>query len=1195
MRNSITIRSTVTAILLLSAIVATDSIAETFRGIAKVDNASCSNDYSRIRDCHDNTLPEAPSIQVNALSKGAYDTDVVDFPEGKPTAGASYVLPHHRASNDGRLVLVPGTRPSLKIFRPENIADDFKVIGDGSKDFENLFSAEKSFLPIQLVHPVRSQLNEQPSSNTPTLLHSAVCDDSTSAWDTSSSNATGRNPRTCQANVHPDGDLYKEHEAVLVDGDCYDITIMVNAREDYSVSDRHWEMIANEFTVFVEKPKTASAGGDVRKNPLIYPRMTETVLPFYGFYDIHNAHKVPATSSSPERWNWDYSYAHARSLEMCFNNNQDRPRWCQHFDKMQTSADHGFVMDENANGRTDRNEYWDGTPGRHHLFEPSISADGRLIVLNGGPGLFYGYSEQACDVRAWSQLRPVTAMPWDTRINNKYPIALALKNEDGSFKPFRDSQGNAMYKPVYGQNYPMFEGAYPWIDREARNIFFSKVNDFRDGYQFRNTTEPCPAGTPDWRCGYNPALAGRKMSPDGRPGKGVSVIGAWTRGKIVQLDNRINMSDFGNIDPGDGFQFNADRMPSFEMPLFQGEPVNFQMKAAQAILSFENMFNNYNALSPRLPYDVVWTLSTDVSQNSEVIFDEYMADNAVIVAHMNSPFTSYDCGENDCPSFPADGFIPSNPKKSERFDGAGEADFRFRKTPLIQNASTLETSSSGGCPTGTYQSGEQCAFTSWSSRNSVYHFYVPSTETIYVGDYRWIKWPRISCPSNTQHIGDWSRGLRCGVEIPQSTDAQAFFVSGNQLVTLPEAGELAVPSTLSLLGGSHVQPLALGGVIGKGLWLDGANDHLEARFSAVNTKDWFAGVWLDNRSQDSVARTIFTWSDGSRIALANNKIVAVQNGTSEEKSIAINKIGLRNENYFHFGVKSILNNSKRELYFYVNGTRLPQSLSFTESDGSFSLSKPLADRRSAFWLGDPGNNGDKLPTFKGWADELRVYAITDRERPNDSYFEESICNLAFGSMVEVKDKDQYTSNSTLRKLYNKAIAFGLIREDSSSRSFTPTIGLSPVGSGVGVCEQMRIASHQEPADFAPQAPANAICADRVHRNAHPQLADRCMRKRLHKIEKLPLVADAQRPDFSTTPFCLSCHSDTNSLEELRISALTEGVHARFRDERRQPMDVPAILTGCTPSTTPFNGGCYSEELPLILDRLFDQSEKILPN
>jgi len=833
---------------------------------------------------------------------------------------------------------------------------------------------------------------------------------------------------------------------------------------------------------------------------------------------------------------------------------------------MQTSADHGLVMDENANGRADAGENWDGVPGRYHLFEPTISGDGRLLVLNGGPGLMYGYSDQACDVSAWSTLKPVTAMPWDTQINTKYPITLALQNADGSFRAFRDSLGRPMNKPAFGQNYQMFEGAYPWLDREGRNIFFSKVNDFRDGYKFENTTEACPAGTPNWRCSFNPALAGRKMSPDGRPGKGVSV-----------------MSDFGNIDPGDGFQFNPDRMPSFQMPLFQGAPVKFQMKAAQAIQSFENLFNGYNALSPRLPFDVVWTVSTDTSQNSEVVFDEYMADNAVIVAHMNAPFSNYACGKSECPSFPADGFTPTNINKSERFDGDGTADFRFRKTPLIQNASTLESSPSG-CPSGTVQSNDQCVLTRWNARNNVNHFYVPSTASIYIADYRWFKWPKVNCPNNTIYTGDWSNGKKCQIDTPIGVDALTFFVSSNELVTNPMAGDLAVPASLSLLGGSHVQPLGLGGVIGKGLWLDGNNDHLEARFAPVTTSDWFAGVWLDNRAGDRQARTIFTWSDGSRVALANNKIVAIQSGNNNRQTIAIDKVGLRNNRYFHLGIKSLLNGTKRDLYLYINGTRLPQSFSFTDNNGSFSLTQPLADRKSAFWLGDPGHTGNKLPTFRGWADELRVYAITAREKSNTSYFEETICNLALGSMVEVRENDQYTSNANLRKLHDQAVAMGLMQRDNVSQS-----------GAVGVCEQLRIASHQEPTDLAPQAPANAICADRTHRNAHPELANRCMRKRLHNIEELPLTADSIRPDFSTTPFCLSCHSQDNSLEELRISALTQGTKARFADERRQPMDVPAILTGCTPSTAPFDGACYDEDLPLVLDRLFDQSNKVLPH
>ena len=1173
---------------------AVNAYPETFTDIAKVATQPCSNDYSRVENCHDNSLPQAPSLSRTALGAGKYDDNIVDFPNGTANTNGTYVLPHHRTSNDGRVVLFgDGARPAVKIFRPENIDDDYKVLGDGQGTGEELYSNKRSILPVVLLHPTRSKLDY--SQSTPSMYHHSICDDSSSAFNLSASNASDRNPRYCQAWVSPNGSLTNDSNAVLVDGDCYDLSVMAAATD----KNYRWEMVANKFTIFVENPKNTHAGSGVTSRPLVYPRMNQSVLPFYGHYSYSNAHYKPESNS----YDWGFNYARNRFIDVCINTPAyPKPGWCDHYDNMQTSADHGTVMDENANGISDSGEYWGGESGKGWaMFEPSITGDGRLLIINaGGSTLWYGYTPNACEIDGWKNLRPISAIPWDTRLNNRYPIARAQKNSDGSISPFRDSLGKAFNHP--GNNNRLIGGAYPWIDREGRNIFLSRINDFRDHYMFTNSTPPCAPGTPDYLCSYNPQIANTQMSPDGRPGKGVSVLGAWTRGKVVHLDYRINFSDFGNIDPGGGFSFNSDVMPTFEMPLFEGETIHYQAKAAQNIQSYEHMFNSYNALSPRMPFDVVWTVSTDVAQNSEVVFDEYMLDNALIVAHMNSPITSFNCGEDTCPAFTDDGFTPTNPENSERFDGSGSADFRFRRTPKLQNASTLTTETY--CPYGTNQQDLHCSISNWDYHSKIFYFYVPSTSLLYVADYRFLGWLRASCPSNTSRVGRWSQGVKCSINLPNGYIYTDPYVYANYLVVDGQSNTaITPPSFLSALGGAKVQPLALGGVLGKGLWLDGMNDHLEARFHAPTTNDWFAGVWLDNRAQDTLSRTVFTWSDGSRIAISNNYISAIladSDVPGSSKSIPISELGLQNNEYFHFGVKSVLTGNTRVLNFYINGTQLASHISFLTDPNAFNLTKRLPDSKSGFWLGKPGK-WDLTPdqTFKGWTDELRLYALSDDEKPKNSYFDESICNLAMGSLVEVREGDGSASTASLRQLYQRAKNYGLIQDVNAvaiSHLNQPITKLATVPSvpKAIVCEQLNISSHQEPADLAPQAPSDAICADRVHRNPHPVYSDRCMRRTRHKIENLPIVADLPRPDFSANGFCLSCHADTNTLEELTLEALTAGVHARFEDKRRQPMDVPAVMTGCTPTSPPFLANCHNNSDPLIMDYLFDTNNKVLP-
>jgi hypothetical protein len=1109
------------------------------------------------------------------------------------------VLPNFRSSNDGRLFTDnAGTLPGIGVFRPENLGYDAQQLGNGDGWGENPQRNRQALFPGAWL-PVAETLFDL-GPNAPAAYHNTLCDDSSSVFDLSESNSSARNPRSCSAWVSletwPPHKQFDPQNAELISGDCYDVSMLVNAGKD-----SRWELSTTDLTVFVPNGKEPSSG---EPGLYTYPRMAGDVLPFNGDYTPFNFHYDASAST----WDWSWQFERDKIIEKCVNTPaSQRPLYCAYQSQIETSAETGFVFDKNANGQIDSGELWNGNScsapnagsncNSYALFEPSVTADGRLLVLNGaGLGLWYSYSENACSANGWRFFRPVSAMPYDSRLIGRYGIAAT---------PFRDTDGSVLAAPASGQPFPEFSGAYPWIDRQGRNLFWARINDARDGYVAINATPPCPAGTSDYDCAHEPDLVGQELVPDESPGKGFSVVGSWTRGKIVHLDNRLNLSVFGNKRPknrNSSYRFRHE----WDMQLYQGASTHIAPVGATTLLSPENLFNGYEAFSPTQPFDVVWTLSTNHQQTPEVVFDEYMSSNAFIVVPMNAPFTTF--GNNVQP-FWDDGFVPSNPNKSVRFDGPGSADFRFRRSPRLQNASTLPTEVQ--CPNGFTQRPEGCRLLAWSASDGVQRYYAASSSELtliitFDGGIFNINY----CPAGSLKISSVLSGNQltqvCKVLVPGNVQASQLTRLDNGLYLIKNHNRFGLipPSDLELLGGARIEPLADGGVIGNGLWLDGKNDHAHAEFPNPPIHDWYVGAWFDDRSEDDQRRTLFTFADGSRIFYRQGELAAWHRTSNTWRTVDLSRFGLEQGTYFHLGVKIVTAGTSRRLYLYINGTRLTRTLSFPAEPGHLAFDMTCLAPESHFWLGDPGDEGAK-PPFRGWVDELRVYALGPAERPTPSWIDEQVCNLAMGTLVEIKDSDRRAKTPQLRELWQRADDYGLFARAITAQGKSaaipagpvdPADKLIPVARNARVCEQLDVWSPTEgPSDMAAQH-GDRLCVDRVHRNPRPALSERCLRQEIYGTAGRHLIADQPRPEFGDLPFCQSCHTDLSLIPELLPDALSAGNSSvpRYADPRRQPLDWSALLTGCRPTSAPFDANGSCDPAPELLDFLLSDGNKVTP-
>jgi len=334
-------------------------------------------------------------------------------------------------------------------------------------------------------------------------------------------------------------------------------------------------------------------------------------------------------------------------------------------------------------------------------FEPIICGDGHLLVTRIGSGnltwtdpvtgtqhgpqgvdMVYSYypTGNVADVTQWTNLIPITHAPYDTRINTKFGFAMA---------PFRDPEGTIIPDGTD------LGGSYPWIDRQAKNLFFETVYDElhylgTDGTydHARYPQTPVPEDPADYLQGE-----------DGGVHQGVSFVGLWSHGKIVTIDNLNNDMDYaiGQGDtsasggPSTGPQermvnlFQANSGPlgtesgwlrlgygraTKKMPVGENDNGNI-------IESVQNMFNYRSFALPISFRDVAWLIS-DSKQADELSFDDYVDPDAFIIANMSGLIT-----------FPST--IGTGANRFKSWSGWNTTTHAFDQPVELQNAATATT------------------------------------------------------------------------------------------------------------------------------------------------------------------------------------------------------------------------------------------------------------------------------------------------------------------------------------------------------------------------------------------------------------------------------------------------------------------------------------------------------------------------
>ncbi|MBK9071432.1 MAG: hypothetical protein IPL79_10580 [Myxococcales bacterium] len=929
-----------------------------FSDIANIASGTqpCPTNYAQVEGCYNLVNPPTPSVRRSFIPASATTPGAVPFGRSDAVAmpGQTQLLPNHRSTVDGRLVTLDSR--TMAAFRPEALG--YGMQGTTTK---SLRGAQGGFYYSTMIDP-RPGKSRLPATSLSKLTGPP------NGWDICNSDGAGSTgARACTATL-----VNAAGQDVDASGECYDIT-PVWAWE----SDNYWDLRSAALTAFVPAAKelAASETGEV----LFFPR---TAASYVGKQRDYSAFFYSAcdTKYGPLYGNCDWGinrFFAEVTADCTAGNNQP---WCQLLNSQKSAVGNYtfFTAPGQSHSWAGRNQ---STPDSHHAFlEPATTADGRLLIIHDyRQGIMYSYADTPCDASKWTTFKPISMAFTDPAVNTRYGFAkFPMRRFDGSMVPA-------------GETIP---GGYPWIDRRGDNLMFPMFPTQKRAW---NGTAEATGAT------WNHDTFGATNSP------GVVAVGAWTKGKLILLDNAVSATDWGT-------PAWEQRNDIFGLRLYREGTVRFRPQGISLLSSLENQFNHIEALNPSTPRDVVWLMSSAAQRTAEVAFDDYLQSRVLIAAPMNVEMTheSY--------------------------------------TELVA---------------GNYT-------------NTLYTPHNGFTRITTNGTSKW-NWP-------------W-----------QFTAAP---------IMLQNASTTVNPASLRLRGGAWINPIAEGGVQGRGIYLDGYNDHIAASEVPV-VDNFYLGLWVDVRTAGWTAskpsRKLYEFPDGSAIELSTER-VTFRTGTSA-KTVDVN---VPQGSYTHVGI-ALAGDTQRIATVFINGTKVGE----VALDGISSLFRLGSGAAGSLVIGSSGSGA--LP-LGAWIDEFRLLSL-EGAGPTPTFFEEA-CNQALGSLRRAG------ASFTCEQI-----------------NFRQNDVLDAAGADKGL-------------EFPLAAYTTRNCGSTVHGNAPAA----CARGEALGLDQKQLVANSQRPDFSGVAFCVTCHNSAVSpVKGLLPAALLAGTQPAKLDLRRQPMQWPRAMSGYAPS------------------------------
>jgi hypothetical protein len=305
-------------------------------------------------------------------------------------------------------------------------------------------------------------------------------------------------------------------------------------------------------------------------------------------------------------------------------------------------------------------------------------------------------------------------------------------------------------------------------------------------------------------------------------------------------------------------------------------------------------------------------------------------------------------------------------------------------------------------------------------------------------------------------------------------------------------------------GEARTEPVALGGIQGRGLWLSGDAGVVYPMpdQAAVDQEPAYIGLYVDSRAPAGEARELLRFPDETAIALQGRRLFTLRGQT------ILHEVTLpETEGWVHLGWRIGAGHRSVEI--------LHEGFAFAKFEAEapvFSLSGGdlVLGRSGTAWTG-----------FRGWVDDLVVLA--------HDVDPEVACNHARGTLVEV---------GTDAALAERAAVY-------------PAWAHARVASAAGLAEVTAACVLDHGDDYAAHLgnlPAGTT-----------SLRDAIL------FPEGPLQHGVPRPDSSDNAFCLTCHT-ADSKDGMHTDALVyDPATLAEHDLRRQPHQPPRRVFGNIPA------------------------------
>lgn len=317
----------------------------------------------------------------------------------------------------------------------------------------------------------------------------------------------------------------------------------------------------------------------------------------------------------------------------------------------------------------------------------------------------------------------------------------------------------------------------------------------------------------------------------------------------------------------------------------------------------------------------------------------------------------------------------------------------------------------------------------------------------------------------------------------------------------------------------RAEPVAIGGVFGRGLWLTGDNRvRYDVPAQPVTPDDpYFVSLYLDARvPDDGAVRTILSAPDGTRVVAVGRSALALLNASGAEvlRATLPPALKLGQRRFRHVAVRTT--GQGRTVDVAVDGVRLARGTVPSPGVLRFAAAGQLVAGRLATGA---------TPGVRGWIDELRVMA--------EDVGPELLCNHARGTLVGLTA----AAPADLRSL---AALYPVAAHDEISARLR---ALGKPAFDRYACLHDYTRDHA----LAPDAVPGIVPVGKSL-----------------LFPEGPLHFGSPRPDSSRNAFCLTCHVPAHP-KTLSVEALTPLATAMQEDRRRQPMQPPRLVHGWVPA------------------------------